>query len=200
MNLDPVTVSMDPVAVAVAFAVALALFLAFFLAVTAYNGVVALRQRADKAWANIEVVLKQRHDQLPNLVNAVRDVMGFERDVLEEVTRQRARWSPDDAPPVQAAASEGTTAAVRTLFATVEAYPELRSQGNVLELQGEIERLESMIADRRELYNDSVYRYNTTIATLPALLLAPLFRWRPREFFAAGPEDRARPDVTLRPS
>ena len=189
----------DPVSVAVLFAVVLVAFLVLFLVVTAYNGVVALRQRIDKAWANIEVVLKQRHDQLPNLVNAVRDVMGFERDVLEEVTRQRARWSPDDAPPVQAAASEGTTAAVRTLFATVEAYPELKSQTNVLKLQGEIERLEAMIADRRELYNDSVYRYNTTIATVPALILAPLFGWHAREFFAATADDRARPDVSLRP-
>ncbi len=189
----------DPVSLAVLFAVVLVAFLVLFLVVTAYNGVVALRQRIDKAWANIEVVLKQRHDQLPNLVNAVRDVMGFERDVLEEVTRQRARWSPDDAPPVQAAASEGTTAAVRTLFATVEAYPELKSQTNVLKLQGEIERLEAMIADRRELYNDSVYRYNTTIATVPALILAPLFGWHAREFFAATADDRARPDVSLRP-
>ena len=191
--------SVDPVSVAVAFAVALAIILVLFLAVTAYNGVVALRQRAEKAWANIEVVLKQRHDQLPNLVNAVRGMMGFEREVLEEVTRQRARWSPDDTPPAQAAASDGTTTAVRTLLATVEAYPELTSQGNVLELQAEIERLESMIADRRELYNDTVYRYNTTIATLPALVLAPIFGWRPREFFAATAEDRARPDATLRP-
>ena len=189
----------DPVSVAVLFAVVLVAFLVLFLLVTTYNGVVALRQRIDKAWANIEVVLKQRHDQLPNLVNAVRGMMGFERDVLEEVTRQRARGSPDDAPPVQAAASEGTTAAVRTLFATVEAYPELKSQTNVLKLQGEIERLEAMIADRRELYNDSVYRYNTTIATVPALILAPLFGWHAREFFAATADDRARPDVSLRP-
>lgn len=190
----------DPVLVAVAFATALVAVLVLFLAVTAYNGVVALRQRADKAWANIEVVLTQRHDQLPNLVKAVRDVMGFEQDVLEEVTRQRARWSPDDAPPTQAAASDGTSAAVRTLFATVEAYPELKSHTNVLELQAEIERLESMIADRRELYNDTVYRYNTTVATLPALVLAQAFGWKAREFFSASPEDRTRPDVSLRSS
>jgi LemA protein len=193
-------VIVDPVLVAVAFAVALLAVLALFLGVTAYNGVVALRQRADKAWANIEVVLTQRHDQLPNLVKAVRDVMGFEQDVLEEVTRQRARWSPDDAPSTQAAASDGTSAAVRTLFATVEAYPELKSHTNVLELQVEIERLESMIADRRELYNDTVYRYNTTIATVPALVLAQAFGWKAREFFSASPEDRARPDVSLRSS
>jgi LemA protein len=192
-------VTLDPVALAVAFAVVLAIFLVLFLVVVSYNGVVALRQRADKAWANIEVTLKQRHDMLPNLVNAVRGVMGFEQAVLEEVTRQRSRWSPEDAPPTQAAASDGTSAAVRTLVATVEAYPELKSQGNVLELQGEIERLESMIADRRELYNDSVYRFNTAIAQVPGALFAPVFGWRPREFFEAAQEDREKPDVSLRP-
>jgi LemA protein len=190
--------TVDPVAVAVAFAVALALFLVFFLCVTTFNQVVALRQRADKAWANIEVSLQQRHDQLPNLVSAVRGLMGFEQAVLEEVTRQRARWSPDDPPPAQAAASDGTSAAVRTLIATVEAYPDISSQENVLDLQERIARLEEMIADRRELYNDSVYRYNTTIRQVPGVVLASVFRWRQREFFEARPEDRERPDVSLR--
>jgi LemA protein len=190
-------VNVDPVNVAVAFAVALVLFLVFFLVVTTFNGVVALRQRADKAWANIEVSLQQRHDQLPNLVNAVKGLMGFEQAVLEEVTRQRARWSPADPPPAQAAASDGTTAAVRTLLATVEAYPDISSQENVLDLQERIARLEEMIADRRELYNDSVYRYNTTIRQVPGVVLAPVFRWREREFFEAKPEDRERPDVAL---
>jgi LemA protein len=192
-------VTLDPVALAVAFAVGLAVVLLLFLVVTSYNGVVALRQRADKAWANIEVALKQRHDMLPNLVSAVRGMMGFEQAVLEEVTRQRARWSPADTPATQAAASDGTSAAVRTLIATVEAYPDLTSQGNVLELQGEIERLEMMIADRRELYNDSVYRYNTAIGQVPGTLFAPVFGWRRREFFEAAAEDRAKPDVSIRP-
>ncbi len=188
---------LDPVALAVSFAVGLVVLLVFVLVGTTFNLVVALRQRADKAWANIEVVLQQRHDQLPNLVNAVKGLMGFEQSVLEEVTRQRARWSPDDAPPAQAAASDGTTRAVRTLIATVEAYPDITSQENVLELQAQIARLEEMIADRRELYNDTVYRYNTTIHQLPGLILAPVFRWKPREFFAAKPEDREKPEVSL---
>ena len=192
--------NVDPVNLAVAFAVALALFLVFFLVATTFNLVVALRQRAEKAWANIEVALQQRHDQLPNLVSAVKGLMGFEQAVLEEVTRQRARWSPDDAPPVQAAASDGTSAAVRTLIATVEAYPDISSQQSVLELQAQIQRLEEMIADRRELYNDSVYRYNTTIRQVPGILMAPFFGWRPREFFAAKPEDREKPEVSLRDS
>ena len=86
---------------------------------------------------------------------------------------------------------------MRSLFAVVEAYPQVRSDANVLDLQNEIERLEGMIADRRELYNDQVYRYNTRISTLPTLVLAPLFGWRQRPFFAADPSEVARPVADL---
>ena len=88
-----------------------------------------------------------------------------------------------------------TSAAVRSLFAVVEQYPAVRSQENVLDLQNEIERLEGMIADRRELYNDQVYRYNTRIATFPTLLIAPLFGWRARPLFVATPEEAAVPEI-----
>jgi LemA protein len=179
------------------FAIALAVAVAAFLVVAGYNTVVGLRNRADKAWANVEVALRQRHDQLPALVAAVRDVMAFEQEVLEEVARQRARWRAEDPVPAQGAVSGATSRAVRSLFAVMERYPEVRSAQNVLRLQAEIERLEEQIADRRELYNDQVFRYNTAIATLPMLLLAPLFGWKAREFFEAGPEAAARPDVAL---
>ena len=180
------------------FAIVFALAIAAFLVVAGYNAVVGLRNRADKAWANIEVALRQRHDQLPALVAAVRDVMAFEREVLEEVTHQRARWRVEDPVPAQGAVSEATSRAVRSLFAVIERYPEVRSAQNVLRLQGEIERLEEQTADRRELYNDQVFRYNTAIATLPMLLLAPIFGWKPREFFAAGPDAAEPPPVVIR--
>jgi LemA protein len=188
---------MSPVNLAAGFAVGLVLFIVVFLAVTTYNAIVGLRQRIDKAWANVEVALKQRHDELPNVVNAVRGVMAYEQSVLAEVTRLRAAWSPDQPIRDQAATSEATSSAIRQLFATVERYPDIRSQANVAALQAEIERLEGIIADRRELYNDSVYRYNTRIGQLPAALLAPAFGWRPRAFFAAEPSDTERPDVRL---
>jgi LemA protein len=117
--------------------------------------------------------------------------------VLEEVTRQRARYAPDAPIGEQGAVSAATTAAVRSLFAVVEGYPQVRSQENVLKLQGEIQRLESQIADRRELYNDQVYRYNTTIAQVPAVVLAALLGWRPRAFFDAGDSAEQAPDVSL---
>ena len=188
---------MSPMTVAALFAVALVVVVIGFLVLATYNAVVALQQRIDKAWANIDVALKQRWDQLPNLVEAVRDVMTFERDTLAKVTRLRAAYSPSAAIPEQAATSEATSAAVRSLFAVVENYPQLRSQANVLDLQDEIERLEGVIADRRELHNDQVYRYNSKIAQVPAVFLAGLFGWRPREFFAAEPDEAARPDASL---
>lgn len=190
---------MTPASLAAAFAVGLALAILLFIVVASYNAVIGLRQRIDKAWSNIDVVLKQRHDQLPALIAAVRDVMAFEQDVIVEVARARSAYSPTEPIPDQAVHSEATTSAVRSLLAVVEAYPEIRSHANVLDLQDEIERLEGMIADRRELYNDQVYRYNTRIATLPTLLIAPLFGWQPRPFFAAHPDEVAAPALGLPP-
>jgi LemA protein len=188
---------MTPPALAASFAIGLLIAIGLFLAVATYNDVVALQRRIEKAWANIEVVLQQRHDQLPALVDAVRGLMGFERDVLTAVTAARAGYAPDAAVPVQAATAARTTRAVRTLLATVERYPEVRSAENVSALQSEIERLEAMIADRRELYNDQVYRYNARIGQLPGVLLAGVFGWRPRPFFDADPDADRPPATTL---
>jgi LemA protein len=187
----------DPVALAAAFAVGLVVLIAAYLAVATFNAVVGLRLRIDKAWANIDVALHQRYDLLANLVTAVRDLMAFERGVLEEVAKQRSAYSARDPIPRQAETSEATTAAVHQLFAVVERYPELKSADNVLDLQNEIERLEQILAARRELYNDQVYRYNTRIQQVPAVILAWLFGWQVRPFFATRDEVRGRPEAEL---
>jgi LemA protein len=176
---------LDAGALAATFAVVLVLVVVSFVVVTTYNDVVGLQLRIDKAWSNIDVVLHQRYNQLPALVDAVHGVLQFERQVLDEVTRQRAGYRADAPVPEQAATAEATTAAVRSLFAVVERYPDLKAQANVLELQASIERLEALLAARRELYNDQVYRYNTRIAQLPGLLLAGPFTWRSHPFFKA---------------
>ena len=180
-----------------AFAFGLALVLVLAVGLVTYNSVVALQKRVDKAWANIEVALRQRHDELPNLVEAVRGIMSFERAVLEEVTRRRAAYAPADPVTRQAVTSDATSEAIRSLFAVVERYPAVRSQENVKALQDEIERLETLIAGRREFYNDSVYLHNATIRQAPAVFMAGLFSWRPRVFFEATPDERERPDVSV---
>jgi LemA protein len=183
-------------AIAAAFAVVVLIAVVGYLAVATYNAVMGLRLRIDKGWANIDVLLKQRHDQLPMLVDAVRDLMRFEAGVLEDVATARAAYRATAPIPEQAATSAETTTAVQYLLATVEAYPSLSSHENVMALQAEITRLESMLADRRELYNDQVYRYNTRIATWPTVPLAWLFGWKARPFFKAEP-DATTPAVEL---
>jgi LemA protein len=183
-----------------AFGLTLLAFVVGFLALMTFNSVVSLRQQAAKAWANIDVALQQRHDELPNLVEALRGLMAYERDTLVAVTRARAAYAPTDPIPAQAATSAATTTAVMRLLAVVEHYPEIHSQPGVLELQHEIERLEGVIADRRALYNDTVYRYNTRIRTVPTNLLAWLLGWQPRAFFTppdAAALDAGPPPVSL---
>jgi LemA protein len=182
---------------AIVVGLVLALVLLVFLVVVTYNNVVALQRRCQRAWANIDVALKQRYDQLPNLVSAVRGVMAFEERVLGEVTRARAAYEPDASIHDQAVVSEQTTAAVRTLFATVENYPDVKSQQNVMALQEEIERLETLIARRRELFNNQVYQYNVAITTVPGALLRPLFGWKEVEMFSADESERTRPTTDI---
>lgn len=184
-------------AIAGSVALVLAVALVLVLGITTYNTVVALRRRVERAWANVDVALNQRHDELPNLVAAVRGQLGFEQHVLEEVAQLRAAYSPTAPLREQAAIASATSTAVRSLFTVVEAYPELHSQQNVLALQEEIERLETVIAQRRELFNEQVYRHNATIGQLPAVLLAGVFGWRPLPSFDADPAARGHPGASL---
>ena len=183
---------------AVTVGVVLAIVLVAFLAVVTYNNVISLQRRCQRAWANIDVALTQRYDQLPNLVAAVRGLMAFEEQVLERVTQARAAYEPNASIHDKAVVSEETSSAVRSLFAVVENYPELKSHSNVMALQEEIERLETLIARRRELFNNQVYQYQVAIHTMPAVLLRPFFGWRDVEMFSADDEDRERPEAVLR--
>ena len=184
-----------PILYASAFAVVLAAVFALFILWTTYNQIVVLRQRIEKARGNIDVALTQRYGELPNLVAAVRGYMTHEQSVLEHVTQARAAWVRGAPIREQAAAADETSSAVRELFGVIERYPELRAGERVADLQAEIARLEEMIADRRELYNDSVFRYNTRIAQVPAAVLTPIFGWQPAELFSAEPAARERPIV-----
>lgn len=161
---------------------------------------VALQRRVDRALANVEVALEQRHDELPDLVAAVRGVLGVERSVLIDVARLRGQWSAKASLPQQAATADATSVALRRLFAVVEAYPELRSQQNVLALQEEIERLETVIAGRRELFNEQVYQLDATIAQVPAVFQADLFGSLPRASFEGERAERERPSASPLPS
>jgi LemA protein len=164
-----------------------------------YNGLVQRRLRIDEAFAQIEVQLKRRWDLIPNLVNAVKGYMGFEQSVLQNVTQARANAVTAGAqgPAAQAAAENALTGTLRSLFAVVENYPELKANQNVLELQEQLTTTENQIGFARQHYNATVLDYNTSIATFPNVLIAGPFGFSKREFFDAEPEAAQVPQVDL---
>jgi LemA protein len=164
-----------------------------------YNGLVAKRNRVDEALGQIEVQLKRRWDLIPNLVQAVKGYMGFEQDVLTRVTEARAGAVAAGAqgPAAQAAAENMLTGALRSLFAVVENYPDLKANQNVMQLQEELTTTENQISFSRQHYNATVLDYNNGIQTFPAVLVAGLFKFTKREFFDAGPEAEQVPNVDL---
>src|SRR3954452_2929791 len=164
-----------------------------------YNGLVQRRLRIDEAFAQIEVQLKRRWDLIPNLVNAVKGYMGFEQSVLTQVTQARANAVTAGAqgPAAQAAAENALTGALRSVFAVVENYPELKASTNVMQLQEELTTTENQISFSRQHYNATVLDFNNAIQTLPAVLFAGVLGFTKREFFDAEPEAAEVPRVDL---
>jgi LemA protein len=164
-----------------------------------YNGLVQRRLRIREAYAQIEVQLKRRWDLIPNLVNAVRGYMNFEQSVLENVTAARANAVAAGAqgPAAQASAENALTGTIRSLFAVVENYPDLKANQNVLELQEQLTTTENQIGFARQHYNATVLDYNTGIATFPNVLIAGPMGFRPEQFFDAEPEAQQVPTVNL---
>src|SRR3954464_2414217 len=164
-----------------------------------YNGLVQRRLRIDEAFAQIEVQLKRRHDLIPNLVNAVKGCVGVEQKVLTDVTNARAAAVAAGAqgPAAQAQAENALTGTLRSLFAVVENYPDLKANQNVLNLQEQLTTTENQISFSRQHYNATVLDYNTSIATFPNVLIAGPLGFIKREFFDAEPEAANVPNVDL---
>ena len=160
-----------------------------------YNGLVALKHNIAKAWANIDVLLKQRHDELPKLVETCKQYMQYEQETLEKVMKARAQVSAaresHDMGALGAAEAQ-LRGMIGNLFAVAEAYPELKANENFQHLQGRITGLENAIADRREFYNDSVNLNNVRIDQFPDVIVARMFNFQPAdllEFDAAETAD-----------
>ena len=159
-------------------------------AISVYNSLVAMRQRTNQAFADIDVQLKQRHDLIPNLVETVKGYAAHERGTLEAVIQ--ARNAAMAAPGVEqkVAAENMLTGALRQLFALAESYPDLKANQSFQQLQGEISDIENKLAASRRFFNSAVQEYNTGIQQFPAVLLAGPAGFAPKEFFDVGVEDR----------
>jgi LemA protein len=177
------------------FVVVILVALVIGYVVSLYNQLVDLNKRVDQAKQNIDVLLKQRQNELTKLVDAASEFMEQEEEVLVSLTKAREQAAKAQTPTEQANADQMVRNAMADFRARAEEYPELRSQENMLQLQERITDIESQISDRREFYNEAVTRYNTRIAQFPYVVLARQMGFQEKELFTVSEE--AREDVDI---
>jgi len=161
-----------------------------FYFVTIYNGLVTIKNNADKSWSNIDVLLKQRHDELPKLVTVCERYMKHEAQTLEKVIQARSMMAGAQTMDDRGKAEGMLTGALKSLFAVSENYPELKADKRFAQLQSRITEIENEIADRREFFNDSVNIYNICLEKIPDVFMARLLNYQPRDLWRINPQDR----------
>lgn len=185
------------VSILVGLVVILAVVGVFIYFITIYNSLVRLRNDMDKAWSNIDVLLKQRHDELPKLIETCRGYMQYEQKTFQLIVEARTAFLKATTVPEKAQADNLISGALKTLFAVSENYPELKANNNFLQLQKRISELEERIADRREFFNDDVNTYNIRIQQLPDVFVARMMTLQRRDLFKVTEEDRRDVEVKL---
>ena len=162
-----------------------------------FNKLVRLRNRAENAWAQVDVQLRKRYDLIPNLVETVKVYAAHERGTFEAVTAARTAAQQAQGVQQQAEAENILTQALGRLFAVAEAYPQLRATENFQLLQGQLSDVEQNIAVARQVYNDTVLSYDNALETVPTNVIAGIFHFNPREYFQTEEVTRAAPQVSF---
>lgn len=162
-----------------------------------YNGLVGLKNDIRKSWSNIDVLLQQRYNELPNLLACVKAYMAHETKTLEAVTAARTAFLNAKTVGEKAVADEMASGALKNLFAVAENYPQLRAVESFQQLQNRISGLENEIADRREFYNNAVNLYNIRIESIPDMFIANVLGYKREEFFQVSQEARQDFKVTF---
>ena len=163
--------------------------------VSVYNGLIRLSRNIEKAWANIDVLLKQRHDELPKLIKICEGYMKYEKETLEKITAARTACIQAKTVGESSKAEGELTQTLKTLFAVAENYPDLKANQGFIQLQQRVSHLEGQIADRREFYNDSVNNYNIRINQLPDMFVAQMLQMKAKEMFKIAEEDKKDVDI-----
>jgi LemA protein len=167
-------------------------------AITIYNHLVTLKHSVSKSWANIDVLLKQRHDELPKLIEVCKQYMGYEKDTMERIIKARsAVASAREKTDIGAlgAAETQLRMGLGNLFALAESYPDLKADQSFQHLQSRITGLENSIADRREFYNEAVNNNNVRIEQFPDVIIARFFNFKEAELLEFSEEEKADVDV-----
>ena len=164
---------------------------------TVYNGLIQVKENIKKSWANIDVLLMQRSDEIPKLVKVLKSFLKHEKKIFDNIMEARSFYLGASSVPEKANADSEISSALKSIFALSEAYPELRSNDNFLKLQDRISGLENDIADRRELYNESVNNYNIRIQSLPDAYIANSMNLAAEEMFKVVEKKKKDVDIDL---
>lgn len=181
----------------IAVALGLVLLVALGMLISIYNNLVSLRQQVDRAWANIDVILKQRFDEIPQLIEVIEQYVKYEKEILERLIEARKRYGQADSVDDKISASKDLTGAFRGILALGEAYPELKSNNQFLQLQKRVSALESQLSDRRELYNETVTNLNTRIAQIPDTFLARMLGYHSLLLYQVEQSEKVRPSLKI---
>ncbi len=152
-------------------------------AIGIYNGLITLRNRSDNAWAQVDVQLRRRYDLIPNLVETVKGYAAHEKETFQKVTEARAQAINAGTVAEQGKAENMLTGALKSLFAVVESYPDLKANQNFLMLQEELAGTEGKIAYARQFYNDTIMKFNTKQQVFPSNIIASMFNFQEKEYF-----------------
>jgi LemA protein len=167
------------------------------VALNIYNGLVGLRNQVERAWANIDVILKQRFDEIPQLVQVIEQYTGYEAGILKELADARSNYGSARNVSDKIKSSQDLSVAIQGVMAIGEAYPELKANQNFSDLQKRISSLESTIADRRESYNETVANFNTRIDQFPDVLAANILGYQRQVLFKASEVERSQPSLKM---
>lgn len=169
-----------------------------FFIINLYNSLLVVKENVNKAWANIDVILKQRYDEIPQLIKICEQYVQFEQGMVQKIMNAREKMIQGRSVKEKAEGSAAVTAALGGMVAIGESNPELKSNANFMQIQNRLSALEESLADRRELYNDSVNILNTRIQQIPDVLFAGMLGMERRQMFEASAAEKGLPDLNIK--
>ncbi len=169
-----------------------------FFIINLYNALLVVKENVNKAWANIDVILKQRYDEIPQLIKICEQYVQFEQGMVQKIMNAREKMVQGKTVKEKADASNALTASIGGIMALGESNPELKSNNNFMQIQTRLSGLEEILADRRELYNDSVNILNTRIQQIPDVFFAGMLGMERRQMFEVSESERALPNLDIK--
>lgn len=162
-----------------------------------YNALIALKQNIKKAWANIDVILKQRYDEIPQLIQICEQYASYEKSMIDKITSAREKMVHGNSKKEQMDGAQALNLGIKGLLAVGEAYPDLKANKNFMQIQDRLSSLEESLADRREYYNDTVNQHNIRIKQIPDVFIAGFLGYQDEDLFQVGAHERERPDLKM---